>query len=264
MSAHEPRRILSAGSEASPALKRLMRSAAHDGPSAEQVSHLEDRLQASFAVGIAAGAGVKAAVAAKATSAWTAWIAVAAVSASVSGGAALYVRSRTPSRATAVGATAVRAHPLPEPVLSPPPAVAAPPVLPRHPAPSHRTVLARGPGSTPAPEADTPAIPFATPAPLPVAKPRVEDAPAPPPESTLLAEAFRALHAGDARAALQWAARHAQEYPRGEMAQERDAISIEALVKLGRSEEARRSLASFKELYPSSGYAWRLEALVSQ
>jgi hypothetical protein len=48
------------------------------------------------------------------------------------------------------------------------------------------------------------------------------------------------------------------------MAQERDAISIEALVKLGRSAEARRSLASFKGLYPSSGYAWRLEALVSQ
>jgi hypothetical protein len=260
MSAHEPGRILSAGSEASPALKRLMRSAAHDGPSAEQIGHLEDRLQASFAAGIGAGAAVKAAVAAKASSAWTAWIAVAAVSASVSGGAALYVRSRAPSRAPVVGAMAVRARPLPEPVLTPPPPVAAPPVLPRHLAPSHRTVLARGP----APEADTPAIPFATPAPLPVAKPRAEDAPAAPPESTLLAEAFRALHGGDASAALRWAARHAQEYPRGEMAQERDAISIEALVKLGRSAEARRSLASFKGLYPSSGYAWRLEALVSQ
>ncbi|HEX4622548.1 MAG TPA: hypothetical protein VH208_13385 [Myxococcaceae bacterium] len=111
---------------------------------------------------------------------------------------------------------------------------------------------ARIPVATPELEADTP----------PVAEPRVEDAALP--ESTLLAEAFRALHGGDARAALQWAERHAEEFPRGEMAQERDAISIEALVKLGRSEEARRSLASFKERYPTSGYAWRLEALVSQ
>jgi hypothetical protein len=83
----------------------------------------------------------------------------------------------------------------------------------------------------------------------PVAPPVVEPVPsaAPPAaegdpllvELTLLRQAQRALRDGDARRALELAARHAAQYPSSQMAMERGALRVFALCSLGRKAEAR-------------------------
>jgi hypothetical protein len=114
--------------------------------------------------------------------------------------------------------------------------------------------------AVPAPETQPEALSTPLPAPKP-ASPRVR--PAPPAESILLGDAFQALRSGDASQALALAQQHQRVYPHGSMEEEREAIEIEALTQLGRSGEARRRLTAFEARHPRSGYAWRLEALVS-
>lgn len=58
--------------------------------------------------------------------------------------------------------------------------------------------------------------------------------------------------------------RGARSFPDGVLAQEREALAIEALVRLGRDEEARARAAAFAARYPTSPLAARMRALTSR
>jgi len=55
---------------------------------------------------------------------------------------------------------------------------------------------------------------------------------------------------------------HAQRFPSGMLVQEREAIAIEALVKTGRKDEAKKRVERFKGRFPGSTHSRRLDALV--
>jgi hypothetical protein len=80
-------------------------------------------------------------------------------------------------------------------------------------------------------------------------------------ELELLTRARRALGSAPERS-LELAAEHARTYGEGTFAQERELLGIEALVKLGRMEEARRRAARFAVRYRDSAHLPRLDVLV--
>lgn len=81
-------------------------------------------------------------------------------------------------------------------------------------------------------------------------------------EYRLLRSARQAI--GDAPArALQLTDEHRHRFARGMLAQEREAIAVEALVRLGRSSEGRVRAQAFFADYPSSPYRVRVERAVS-
>jgi tetratricopeptide (TPR) repeat protein len=90
--------------------------------------------------------------------------------------------------------------------------------------------------------------------------------PAPPPpaisEVTLLEQARVALRGGNAARALELADQHAAVYPDGALAEEREALAIEALAKLGRHDEAAAKWTKFASSYPHSNYRARLQRLI--
>jgi hypothetical protein len=57
---------------------------------------------------------------------------------------------------------------------------------------------------------------------------------------------------------------HAQLYPRGALAEEREVLAIEALLKLGRASEARQRARAFVHRFPDSSQRTRLDALLAQ
>jgi hypothetical protein len=81
---------------------------------------------------------------------------------------------------------------------------------------------------------------------------------APTPENTLLGErvvldrARAALGRGDGSLALAETDAHAHRYPQGLMAEEREAIAIQALLLVARYDDARQREASFEQKYPRS------------
>jgi hypothetical protein len=79
---------------------------------------------------------------------------------------------------------------------------------------------------------------------------------APPSEIELLHRAQIALQARP-REAFQLTQEHRRFYPEGEFAQERDALAIQALLRVGDTEKARDLAASFIRAYPSSPHAHR-------
>lgn len=81
-------------------------------------------------------------------------------------------------------------------------------------------------------------------------------------EIQLLQRAQDALGSDPARA-LDLASRHAARFPSGSLSQEREVIAIDALVRLGRRDEARARAAAFAERLPSSAHRARIEALVA-
>jgi hypothetical protein len=138
------------------------------------------------------------------------------------------------------------------------------------------TAIATAPSATPTQASNGTSIATATTAPTTSAS---EDRPAaadsrppspkpaaPPPldgeeEVRLLNEAHDALRTDPSRA-LSLANQHAQRAPRGTLAQEREVIAIEALVKLGRSAEAKQRAARFEAAYPNSAQLRRVRSLV--
>jgi hypothetical protein len=135
-------------------------------------------------------------------------------------------------------------------------AVAAPPAS----APS--------PDVTPAPLApalDVSALPPASPA-RAVTTPAARAVPATPAsgapkdpalarERTLLDMARTALGRGDATSALSAVDTHAREFPRSQLAEEREVIAVQALAAAGRLPEAKRRAAAFHDAFPSSPLA---------
>ena len=118
--------------------------------------------------------------------------------------------------------------------------------------------------------------PIETRAPAPVARPMTEPAPAsaapivssdgrsekrPSRDGSLAAErrlldaARVALVAGDRAAGVDLLTKHARTFPRGVLAEEREALTIDAFVASGRYDEARRRAEGFRSRYPGSLFA---------
>jgi len=77
-------------------------------------------------------------------------------------------------------------------------------------------------------------------------------------EAALLLEARQALVTSPARA-LFLAQEHLRRYPHGILDQEREALTIEALVALGKVDEARARARAFERTYPASPHRARIE-----
>jgi hypothetical protein len=212
----------------SPAAQDLLRSASSDAPSSVQLDHLAAKLAP---IVLAKGA---------ATSSIAAWIIVGIVVVGGATGAFFLTRDREPPAVAIAPSTPITPAPVtpaPTPaapvVVGEPPAT-APSVAPEPPRPSKKRV---------------------------VAPPVVEET-LPPREIDLLDPAHQALRANDAARALALADRHAELYARGAMSEEREAIAIEALHRLGR--DARIRFEEFVVRFPRSGYRARLERLVTE
>lgn len=119
----------------------------------------------------------------------------------------------------------------PSPVSEPAPVVEPPPV-------------GEAPKSAPAPAKHRPRVAIVNePPPLPPPPPAVAPPPAAPSpiavEQALLGQAVKALRDGhDARTALALLAQHAQQFPHGALASEESMLRVEALLALGRHDEA--------------------------
>jgi hypothetical protein len=86
-------------------------------------------------------------------------------------------------------------------------------------------------------------------------------APLPTTEVTLLQDAQDALRSMPAFA-LSLADQHAARFPAGALSQEREVIAIEALVNLGRMDEARARAARLFRSAPGTAYRPRVETLL--
>jgi hypothetical protein len=74
-------------------------------------------------------------------------------------------------------------------------------------------------------------------------------------ESQRVAEARGLLRAGAPGAALTLLERVAREFPNGVLAQEREALSVEALLASGQRERARAAARAFLEHYANSPHS---------
>ncbi len=81
-------------------------------------------------------------------------------------------------------------------------------------------------------------------------------------ERALLDDARGALGSGDAARALGLLDEHARRFPKGQLGEEREALAIQALVALGRRDEARARAASFKAALPNSLFLPAIEGSV--
>jgi hypothetical protein len=82
-------------------------------------------------------------------------------------------------------------------------------------------------------------------------------------ERSLLDEARSALSRGDALRALSLAESHIRRFGHPQLAEEREALAIQALVSAGRYEEARGRAARFRTAWPSSLFLPAVEASVA-
>jgi len=73
-------------------------------------------------------------------------------------------------------------------------------------------------------------------------------------ERIMLQRARADLAQGDGRAALEMIARHAREFERGTLAEEREALAVKALISIGSHQAARARGAEFRRRHPRSIY----------
>ena len=119
----------------------------------------------------------------------------------------------------------------------------------------------------PEPRAGSSVAPTAAPAPsadLPVEVSAAENESRLREESQRLGEARDALRHGDAQGALARLDELRRRFPGGMLAQEREALAIEALARSGQGGEARSRAEAFKKAYPASPHAARVEALTGE
>jgi hypothetical protein len=253
MSDREPPRLGEDGSEASEALRSLLRSAREVSPSREQVERLEARLApvlggAAAAAGLGQAAGASSAVSSSsapaAASVLPGLVKISAALLVAGGlvGAGLWafgggddVQQAKPQRSAPVSAErAERA----EPLASPPVGSAA--------APASEPKASAELDSRPRAGATSESV---------VGGGRSE--------AGLLQQAQAALKSNP-QGALGLCRTHAKEFPNGPLSQEREVIAIEALVRLGRRSEAERRAQSFQRQFPGSAHQRKIEALLHQ
>ena len=83
-------------------------------------------------------------------------------------------------------------------------------------------------------------------------------------EDELIEEAVRLGRSGNSLEALRVAEEHAARFSTGAMAQEREVVVIEALMKLGRGSEARTRADAFRASWPASAHVTKIDALVGE
>ncbi|MEO8550452.1 MAG: hypothetical protein ABI678_10775 [Kofleriaceae bacterium] len=81
-------------------------------------------------------------------------------------------------------------------------------------------------------------------------------------EAALLDQARRAIQRGDSRAALATCEVHAKKFVHGSLREERERIAIEALVALGRRDDAQARARRFDHAFPNSVQSERIHALL--
>jgi hypothetical protein len=242
----DPTRLSKLGSEVPARLRDALGAARGDLPSAARIARIASRFPAVGApAGGAAGGGA------------------APLPSALSGalvGAALGVV------VSAVGLLVPTASPpeprveLPAPVGSPsaslpPRALSERSELPTSPTASPRPmVVASSPPHRSAPPSASEAEPLPEPPPVPAVEAETE--------VQLLQRAKDALAVNAARA-LALTEEHAARFPSGMHVQEREVFAIQALLRLGRRDEARARAASLLATFPNSVHRRRIEALVA-
>lgn len=71
-------------------------------------------------------------------------------------------------------------------------------------------------------------------------------------ERALVDRARTALTRGQSASALEALDVHAKQFPRGRLAEEREALAVDALARTGRADEAKARAARFRKTWPSS------------
>jgi hypothetical protein len=260
----DPPRLNDPGSTEPESLRRLIQAGRSEVPDDERLRSLGGRL--GFGVGgLPASAGAAKGAAALLGSAGAKMGAVALIA--LGGAGALAAVHATRARPVVVAA-APSAQAAPATASRLPP---GPPVEPvEEAAEIAGDAVPAGPSAAPAPPVarrliarDSPAK--ATESEPPVVSPTMEPSPgAPAPvdtEFSLLEQAQRAL-AADPRRAIELTERDARLYPSGALAQEREVIAIQALLGLGRTDEARARAARFSQVFAGSAYAPRIAQLL--
>ncbi len=252
MADSDPHHILHSESQASPLLRSLVRAHRDGDPTEQEVERLTLRvapLLSPPAIGGLAAGGTTAYGAGKFLTSVAPWFAAGMVAGGV-GASIATVGQDTPSPQPT---KAARSQPVgaPKPRTRPAPPVAAEPA--RRAAP--RSPLA------PLPAAPIPSSVIDSDVSTPAAPGRPPTARFPESESELLMRAQKALASGDATLALSLTQRHTR-FPRAVMGQERERIAIEALIRLGRQQEARARARRFAKSYPKSGYLPRVRELL--
>ncbi len=257
MSPTNPRPWLQEG--APEPLRELLESAALDEPTAAQLGSLESKLSALFTTpppegGEGPGGGEPPPDASPLPDLPPAPPAASAAGAGASAGSAavaglaktLVVTSAT---AVAVGVGGFQAGRVYERrVEPPPPIVAAAPTPPPIPEPVVEVPPAPDPAAPPAPP----------PKPKVAAKSDVPDER----EVALLQQAMAAIQAGRANEGLELLERHRARYEAGVLAQEREVLSIQALMSLGRTGDARSKATAFRRRWPTSPHLLRIDSLL--
>lgn len=226
-----------------------------DDPSSADEARVRAKLAARLAVaagtGIAAGTAAKTAAASTGTAATTTLaakiaIGVAVVSATTAGGTVAYehvmhdraetaVVVEAPSKPSASAFTSGSAS-----AFASAPASASASAIPEPP--------------LPAPTETAHAAPSAIPQPKPTAKPTpITDTIAE--EASLLRAAHASLAKNDGNGAMSSLDEHARRFPRGALAEEREAAKVMALCAQGRASEARASASAFVSANPRSPFA---------
>ena len=82
-------------------------------------------------------------------------------------------------------------------------------------------------------------------------------------ELALLSRARRVLTSSPART-LALTTEHAQTYPRGVFAEEREVLAIEALVRAGQTEQAKARATAFTKAHPRSAHLERIGVILGR
>jgi hypothetical protein len=123
----------------------------------------------------------------------------------------------------------------------------------------------------PAPDPSTPAmvLPFMSapppkPSPPPPNLPTAAASPnaGPVNELQLLRDAAKTIRENPTEA-LALCNRAAERFPKGSLAEERETIAIQALVALGRADDAKARAAAFRKRYPQSAFQQRIDQILS-
>jgi hypothetical protein len=277
MTEREPTRWMDAAAQADPALRDALRIVSAERPSSAQVQALADQVLGSLAQGTAAGAS---AVAWKAT--WLKLGASVLAMGVVALGGVLWQRAPVPAPESSRVSASTQA--VAAPAQGTPPAAMRVPVEPSSVAAGssalpHQVEQERKPGRAlvAMPARDVPARAAAArkarPArargsathPATVPHDGVKHASAPhaqtPPELALLEQAQRAITHAPART-LALLARHRELYPRGEFAEEREVLGLDALQRLRWDAQLRDKAREFVERYPGSLHVVRVRRLL--
>lgn len=82
-------------------------------------------------------------------------------------------------------------------------------------------------------------------------------------ETNMVEMARSALARGRAAAALDAIEQHRRQFASGQLAEDRESLAVEALVTLGRGEEARRRAEAFRRRWPDGVYRARVDAALA-